>query len=70
MKCIIVIRGLDMQSYEHTRADLISQMESKGMSIPLFASLPADYTEIEVVWLDEDMEKAMFSQALKETIVK
>jgi hypothetical protein len=65
MKCIIVIKGVAKRDYEEIRQDLISQMESKGMPIPLFASLPADYVEIEVVWLDEDMEKAMFSETLE-----
>ena len=68
MKCIIVIKGVPKNIYEEIRQDLSSQMEGKGMTIPLFAFLSTDYMEIEVVWLDEDMEKSMFSESLKSTI--
>lgn len=65
MKCIIVVKGVSYEAYEEIRRDLIQQMESKGMIIPLFTLLPADYTDIEVVWLDEEMEKEKFIESLK-----
>lgn len=68
MKCIIVIKGVSLDIYRMIRQDLTSQIQEKDWSVPLFCCLPSDYTDIEVVWLDEDMEKAMFSEALQETI--
>lgn len=68
MKCIIVIKGVSLRDYLSIRDDLASQIKEKGWEIPLFAHLPADYTEIEVVWLDDEMERAMFSESLEKVI--
>lgn len=65
MKCIIVIKGVTRLDYERIRLDLVEQITRRGFGIPLFCRLPADYSDIEVVWLDEEMEKSMFSEALK-----
>lgn len=68
MKCILVIKGVGVDTYDEIRKDLTQQIKDKDWDTPLFVLLPADYTEIEVVWLDEDMEKALFSESLKQTI--
>lgn len=68
MKCILVIKGVTLQDYNRIREDLTKQFNDRNIPLPLFCLLPADYTEIEVVWLDEDMEKAMYSEALKGVI--
>lgn len=68
MKFIIVIKGTTVAEYELIRQDIAAQLLAMEMPPFLFARLPADYTEIEVVWIDEDMEKEQFSEALKEGI--
>lgn len=66
MKFIIVIKGTTVAEYELIRQDISNQLLAMDMPPFLFARLPADYTEIEVVWIDEDMEKEQFSEALEE----
>jgi len=66
MKYIIVIKGVMYQEYQQIREDLIIQIKSIGWQVPLFCHLPSDYADIKVVWLNEDIEKAMFAQALQE----
>jgi diphthamide synthase (EF-2-diphthine--ammonia ligase) len=66
MKFIIVIKGTTVPEYELIRQDIADQLKAMGMPPFLFARLSADYTEIEVVWIDEDMEKEQYSEALKE----
>lgn len=68
MKFIIVIKGTTVDEYELIRQDITDQLKAMDMPPFLFARLPADYTEIEVVWIDEDMEKEQFSEALEEGI--
>jgi hypothetical protein len=46
---------------------LAKQYEAKGMEVPIFTHLPQDYAEIELVWIDEEMEKEAFSKALEVT---
>lgn len=70
MKCIIVIKGVTVEDYLRIRKDLTEQMEVRQMIIPLFALLPADYSDIEIVWLDEELEKDLFSKSLQEVIKK
>ncbi len=70
MKCIVVIKGVTVEDYQRIRMDLVQQMETRGMIIPLFALLPTDYLDIEIVWLDEEMEKDLFSKSLQEVIKK
>jgi hypothetical protein len=70
MKCIVVIKGVTVEDYQRIRMDLVQQMETRGMIIPLFALLPADYSDIEIIWLDEEMEKDLFAKSLHEVIKK
>lgn len=68
MKCIIVIRGVDQQFYNYLRADLTQQLLERGVpeaDLPLFALLPSDLAEIEVIWLDEQMDFAKYQAALQ-----
>ena len=69
MKCIIVIKGVSLQDYLNIRQDLTNQIKEREWEVPLFCHLyAADYADIEVVWLDEEMEKAMFSESLEKVI--
>lgn len=69
MKCIIVIKGVSLQDYLNIRQDLTNQIKEKEWEVPLFCHLyTADYAEIEVIWLDEEMERAMFSESLEKVI--
>lgn len=70
MNCIIVIKGVTTAEYMSIREDMISQFIERGtvpQELPLFALLPADYTEIDVVWFDEEMEKSHFAEVLQLT---
>lgn len=53
MQCIIAVLGVNKEEYLAIRADLESQFTGKGLDIPFFVQLPADYVGIEVVWLEE-----------------
>jgi hypothetical protein len=66
-KYILVIKGVGELEYQAIRDDLAKQYEAKGMEVPIFAYLPQDYAEIELVWIDEEMERAAFSSALEKT---
>lgn len=66
-KYILVIKGVGEMEYQAIRDDLAKQYEAKGMEVPIFTYLPQDYAEIELVWIDEEMEKEAFSKALKAT---
>jgi hypothetical protein len=65
MKCIIIIRGLLYPNYMEVRKDLTAQFEEKGQPVPFFCQLPADYTDIEVVWIDKELEAEQYTQALR-----
>lgn len=66
-KYILVIKGVGEMEYQAIRNDLVKQYEAKGMEVPIFTWLPQDYAEIELVWIDEEMEKEAFSKALEAT---
>lgn len=66
MKAIIMIRHVSMAEYEIIRDDLTRQMMDRGWDIPIFVMLPGDYPDIEVVWLDEEMEKEKFIEVIKQ----
>lgn len=58
-KFIIVIYGVDREYYLDIRRDLMAQLQAGGLGLPdmpLFVSLPADYTSVEVVWIIEPAE--------------
>lgn len=66
-KYILVIKGVSELEYNGITVDLAKQYEAKGMEVPIFAWLPQDYAEIELVWIDEEMEKEAFSKSLEMT---
>lgn len=66
MKAIVVIRSVSIAEYEIIRDDLTRQMMDREWDLPVFATLPGDYPEIEVVWLDEKMEKEKFIEIIKQ----
>lgn len=54
MNCIIVILGVSQEDYLAIREDLQNQIRALGVDpMPLFTRLPADYTGIEIVWVEE-----------------
>ena len=65
VKYILVIKGVDELEYQAIRDDLVRQYEAKGMEVPIFTHLPQDYAEIELVWIDEEMEKESTRLALE-----
>lgn len=66
-KYILVIKGVDDPEFQSIRDDLIEQYKSKDMEVPIITRLPQDYAEIEVVWIDEEMERESTRQALELT---
>lgn len=67
VKYILVIKGVLWIEYVSIKKDLTEQYQAKGMEVPIFAYLPQDYAEIELVWIDEEMEKEAFGKALEAT---
>lgn len=61
VKYILVIKGVPLHIYEAVKEDLAKQYQAKEIESPIFCHLPGDYAEIEVVWIDEEMEKYHFS---------
>lgn len=71
VNCIITIKGVTTAEYVSIREDMMGQFLERGIApqeMPFFALLPADYTEIDVVWFDEEMEKSHFAEALRQSI--
>lgn len=66
MKYILLIKGVSFDEYQQIREDLAKQYTAKGLEVPFFVCLPQDYVEIEVLWIDEEMEKERFSKSLEE----
>ena len=62
---ILVIKGVSFPEYEKIREDLIKQYQSRGAEAPILAWLPQDYPEIEIVWINEEMEKENFAKSLE-----
>lgn len=67
VKYILVIKGVNEPEYRAIKEDLTEQYQAKGMEVPIFSYLPQDYAEIELVWIDEEMERDAFSIALEKT---
>lgn len=66
MNCIIIIRGVGYPTeYQEIRNDIASQISALQLPTPLFAYLPGDYSDIEVVWLDQEMERQRYVEALR-----
>lgn len=57
IKYILVIKGVSQSDYEGIKEDLVKQYEAKEMALPFFVNLPGEYPELEVLWIDEEMEK-------------
>lgn len=66
MNFILVIKGVTLDEYKAIKQDLAEQFQAKGLEVPVFAMLPQDYAEIEVLWIDEGMEKENFALSLAE----
>lgn len=59
MKFIIVIRGVSEEEYISIRHDLRLQFADRRWDVtnfPVFAKLPGDEANIEIVWIDSAME--------------
>lgn len=65
MKCIIVIKGVSKEEYEDIREDLTRQFNERNIPMPLFCLLPADYADIDIVWIDEEMEKENYAKVVE-----
>lgn len=60
----IVFYGVPYSIYIDLRKDLTEQLQDRGVAhtdLPLFVSLPADYTSIEIVWIIEPDQDATIS---------
>lgn len=68
VKYILAIKGVSFDEYKEIREDLAKQYEAKGIEIPLFVHLPQDYPEIELIWIDEEMEKERFETSIREAV--
>lgn len=66
VKAIVIIKAVSTAEYEIIRDDLTRQMMDRGWDLPVFATLPGDYPEIEVVWLDEKMEIEKHAEVVKQ----
>ena len=65
MNYILIIKGVTQSEYQSIKEDLTSQYKAKGAEVPIFAYLPQDYAEIEVLWIDREMERDNFKEALQ-----
>jgi hypothetical protein len=77
MNFIIVIRCVEGETYEAIRADMTEQMVARGIKqvdMPLFAGLETSChdaeTEIEIIWISEELEKANFQKVLEKNYPK
>lgn len=67
-KYILVLRGSFLgDDYEGLKNHISEQYQAKGMDVPIFAQLPGDEYSIEVVWIDEEMEKYHFATSVNST---
>lgn len=57
IKYILVIKGVSQSDYQGIKEDLVKQYEAKEIAPPFFVHLPGEYPEMEVLWIDEEMEK-------------
>jgi len=64
MNYILIIKGVSDPEYQAIKDDLSRQYAAKGMEVPLFTFLPQDYAEIEVLWIDEEVEKENYKLSL------
>ena len=67
MKYILIIRTQKASRFDITRDDIERQMVELGWDKPIFVHLePIEGTEeVEVVWLDEQMEMDKFIASIK-----
>lgn len=69
MKAIIVIKIAHPDAYEIVRDDLERQMKESGWDLPIFCRLnpnPDFGEEIDVVWIDDDIEKEKFIEIIRQ----
>lgn len=67
MNYILIIKGVNDIEYRDIVSDLTNQYKAKGLEVPIFAYLPQDYAEIEVLWIDREMEISNYKLALDST---
>lgn len=65
MNYILIIKGVSDPEYQSIKEDLAKQYIAKGLEVPIFTMLPQDYAEIEVLWIDETIEKENYKLSLE-----
>lgn len=65
MNYILIIKGVTDLEYRDIKADLTEQYQAKNREVPFFAWIPQDYAEIDILWVDEEVEKDNFKESLK-----
>lgn len=64
MNYILIIKGVTDTEYQRIKADLTEQYQAKNQEVPFFAWIPQDYAEIDILWVDEEVEKDNFKASL------
>lgn len=65
MNYILIIKGVTDIEYRDIKADLTEQYQAKKQEVPFFAWIPQEYAEIDILWVDEQVEKDNFKESLK-----
>lgn len=64
VNCIVTISNTTMDEYLSIVKDLTRQFEDRGITLPFFVHLPHQSAEINVVWVDEEIEKDHYAKIL------